>query len=238
MSTTANALMQDAYEELGVYAPGETISAADEARAFSVLNEMIDEWAAENIFVYQLIPRTFNTIINQSAYTIGQNGSPTINASRPPAIAYGPGEANITISAVETSINVVSAVEFQALDAYGASAGTPDTLWYKNGYPNGTLTLLPKPSAVGAVAFNAWDVLLAFADPQTSYELSVGFYEAIRNNLAVMLKSYFTDAQLSPDVATKALTSKDWLRFQSLVSRATLSRFKQGPGLNNKTGSP
>lgn len=236
--TTANDIMQDAFEELGVYAPGETISAADEARAFDVLNKMVDEWASENIFVYQLIPRTFNTVINQSAYTIGQNGSPTITASRPPAIAYGPGEASITISAAETPINVVSAVEFQTLEAYGASAGTPDTLWYKAGYPNGTLTLLPKPSAVGSVAFNAWDVLLEFSDPQTEYELSVGFYEAIRNNLAVMLKSYFTDAQLNPDVAMKALTSKNWLRFQSLVSRATMSRFKSGPALNNKVETP
>jgi hypothetical protein len=236
--STALDIMTDSLQEIGVYAPGETLSDADQELSFSVLNVMLDEWASESIFVYQLVATTFATIANQQTYTIGLSGSPTITAARPQKIAYGPDGASITIASTTTQINVVSAIEYQSLAGYTPSAGTPDTLWYNAVYPAGILTLLPTPNAVGTVTFQAWSPLLAFATLETEYALATGFYEAVRDNLAVLLKSYFTNTEIDKDVGLKAVTSKDWVRFQSLVSRATLDRFRPGPRENNKTNAP
>lgn len=309
--TSANDLIQDALEMLGVYSPGDTIAAADSARTLFILNALIDELASQNIFIYQLVTQTVALSIAKSAYTIAPSGTVDITANRPQTITYGQsaasisspgrgagyavndtgtvstGSANATYivnsvapggavsgysltnngtsyttnasaataiggaqpgsgtgfllsitassgpitasafvgSVIGSPVNVLSAIEFQSLAAYTPVPGLPDTLWYNPAYPAGTLNILPSPSAVYNLAFTAWLRITSFPTLTTAYALAVGVLDSLRDSLAVAAKTYFTSAQLDPIIGVRAAASKDFLRYQSIVSRATLNRF-------------
>lgn len=225
MSIVAQDLIQDAVEMLGIYAPGETVSSADAARGLIALNIIIDEFASQLLFIYQQTPYSFTTIIGNPIYGIGQGAGSTIPATRPSNIVYGDQAASITITSSTTPINVLSSIEYKSLAGYAPASGTPDTLWYNPTYPNGTLTLLPAPSQVGVVTFNAWQILQAFANLNTSAVLAVGVQEVLTDMLAVKLKSYFSEGILNPVVAARAMGARDILRYQSMRSRATFNRY-------------
>ena len=221
----AQDLVQDALEMLGIYAPGETMSSADAARGLSSLNIIIDEFASQQLFIYQFVPVSFETIIKNPMYGIGQGAGATVNTARPSQVVTGEQEASITISGTKTEINVVSAIEFKSLAGYAPAAGTPDTLWYNPTYPNGTVNLLPTPTAVGTVLFNAWEILQSFANLDTKASLAVGVQEVLTDMLAVKLKSYFSEGVLNQVVAARAMGARDILRYQSMKSRATFNRY-------------
>jgi hypothetical protein len=220
---TAADIIRDALEAIGVYSPGDSITAADNGRALSLLNAMLDQWAAQTIFVYSVVSLTCPVVQGISQYTISESGV-NVTAPRPDRIAYGPGAATITVGTTATSVNVVSAIEYQSLQAYGNDQGTPDTLWYNPTYPRGTLNLLPTPSAAGTLTFAAWQRLFSFTE-EADVTLAVGVLDALRDNLAVEAKPYFTDSQINPILIQSAATSKDFLRYQSLNSRASMNRF-------------
>lgn len=222
--TAATDLIQDALEMLGVYGPGDTISAADLGRVHFILNSMLDEWAAETIFVYQLASLSAAVVSGTAQYTIAESGA-TVTAPRPNRIAYGNAAATFTVGDTTTPVNVVSAIEFQSLQAYAPSPGTPDTLYYQPSYPQGFLNLLPMPNAAGTLAFSAWQPVSSFPELSTEVNFAVGALDAVRDNLAVASKPYFRDSQIDPIVVQRAAEAKDFLRYQGLNSRATMGRF-------------
>lgn len=223
--TQALDLIQDSFELLGVYAPGDTISAADSFRALSVLNTLLDEWAGQNLNVYSLATLSATVFAGQSQYSVGQGA--TVAAVRPDKITYGNRAATMTIAAAATPVNVVSSIEYQVLLGTVPASSTPDTLWYDNsGYPNGFLNLLPSPALGGTLTFTAWQRILSFPVQTTAYTLAVGVYEALRDNLALRLKPYFTDSQLDPGVMEGAMTSRAAMFYQSVSSRAMMNRFR------------
>lgn len=221
----AQDLIQDSLEMLGIYAPGETMSAADAARGLSALNIIIDEFASQRLLIYQFLPISFTTIVGNPMYSIGQGAGATVPTTRPSQIVTGEQAASITISAVVTPINVVSAIEFKALAGYSPPAQTPDTLWYNPTYPNGTVTLLPAPNVVGSISLSAWEILQSFANLNTIASLAVGVQEVLTDMLAVKLKSYFSEGVLNQVVAARAMGARDILRYQSMQSRATFNRY-------------
>lgn len=310
--TSANELIDDALEMLGIKSPGDPNDAADQDRMLFVLNALLDELAAEQVFVYGMSQINVALVVNQGSYTIGESGGPTISAPRPPAIAMGPnaaalsspargvnyavndtgtvttgsGDATYTISAVAPGgavagynltsngtaytsdaatptatgghqpgigsgfllnitasdgpitasvlvgsvigapVNVVSAIEFKASAAYAPTAGQPDTLNYTDGYSTGTLKVLPAPSAILTLTFQAWARITSFPTLFTAYNLVVGVLDALRQNLAVSGKTYFRDAQIDPLIVQSAVVSRAFLRYQSINSRAMLDRFQ------------
>jgi hypothetical protein len=309
--TTATELIQDALEMLGVYAPGETVTAADSARSLFILNALLDELASQNIFIYQTTQQVALLAPTQATYTIGEVGA-NVTAPRPQRIAYGdsgaslsspglgsgykvndtgsvtggggtggtyiitsvapggivssfniaaegadyttnasaatatggaqPGSGTgflisitaaggaITESALVGSVfgapvNVVSAIEFQAFAANSPPNGMPDTLNYNPTYPMGTLNVLPAPSAAFTLSFTSWLRLTRFPNLTAPFTFAVGVLDALRITLAVYAKTYFRDAQIDPIIVQAAAMSKDFLRYQSLNSRAMLNRF-------------
>lgn len=223
--TTALDLIQDAMEMLGIYAPGETISTADAARCLFVLNALIDELAAAHIFLYALNTQSVTLAQGTAVYSIGPSNAPNIVAARPDKITRGPGAASVTISGTTSPVNVVSSIEYQAYLAANPASGTPDTLWYNPTYPQGSLTLLPTPSATGTLSFTAWQRIAAFAGLTNGFTLAPGVLDGLRDNLAVSAKTYFRDAALDPIIIQRAMASRDWLRYQGQTSRAMFNRF-------------
>jgi hypothetical protein len=298
--TTAAGLVRDAFEKIGVYAPGETVNDADGQRALIVLNDMLSSWAQEYLFVYELVQTIIPTQVNQIAYPIGTTAGASINAPRPPRLQTGPGAATsqaqittgvtsetaplnypilefgggvpglsignsimdltnpaaipmgttitalgattVTMSVgavgqgVQTGdtiafgtapqpVNVVSGIEWASIVSTNLASGTPTALYYDPQYPLGVLNVAPIPDAIGQVMFEAWERLNGFTNLTTpNVNFAAGGEMAVKSNLAVMLKSYFTEAQIPPAVVLEAVTTKDMLRYTNITSRAMLRR--------------
>lgn len=92
---TAHDLIQDALEMLGVGSPGETNAASDENRCLIILNGLLDELAAEQVFVNSETEVTTSLTISKAVYTVGLNGA-DIAAPRPQTIAYGESAAAVS----------------------------------------------------------------------------------------------------------------------------------------------
>jgi hypothetical protein len=216
MATTALNLITDALTKLGIYAQGEPISAPDETQSLITLNDMIDEWANDNLYVYQVTPVEVDLTSGIDSYSL---------ASRYPRLETGPGRATCTISSVESEVNIVSAIEWNVIYSLYTGEGTPDTLFYDPQYPVGIVNVRPIPNKTGTLNFNAWfDPLVAFADGAEEVTLAEGADEALKTNLAVALKPYFTTAQLDPSIIAAAAASKTALRQYSMTSRAMIQR--------------
>jgi hypothetical protein len=225
--TTALDLITDTLVKLGIFAPGEPIPAADAAQGLVLLNNMLSQWSDEYLSVYQAVDTPLTLVIGQASYTIGLSSPPTpaLAVPRPTRLNMGPAAASILITALTFPINVVSSLEWRVIEGFSPTPGTPDTLFYDPQYPNGVLNFAPTPSAVGVVTFARWVPLQEFTDlTDPDVVFASGGEEALKTNLAVAMKPYWTAAALDPVVAALAVHSKAMLQQTNLVSRAMLGR--------------
>lgn len=225
--TTARGFVEDALELLRAYSPGDTLLSADAARGFFALNQMIDGWGDEFLFVFQLIATPINLVNGKSVYTIGMVSGADVAAPRPARIAYGPDGATAVVASVSTPVNVVSAVEWSSTIAGGLqSASTPDTLYYDPTYPTGSINLSPIPTGPGVVTVQAWGAFSGFTNLDTpDVNFVAGVEDAIRFNLAVAIKSNFLDGATPPDLLAQARINKGRLQQTNMTSRAMLRRY-------------
>lgn len=223
--TTALDIITDALQNIGVYSPGEQISAADSATCLTVLNDMIDQWNEEYIPVYALTTVTGNIVGAQLTYNVGSGAA--FNIARPIAIQFGPQAASCTISSVTTPINVVSQLEFENIEKTNAVAGTPLYAFYDPQYPVGVLNINPAPAASsGTITISAWVAAATLAALSTSNVFASGAVRALKTNLAVRLQAYFLDSPISQALALESIEAKGALEYTNMVSRAMKRRHK------------
>lgn len=217
--TAASDLITDALNELGVYAAGETVSAADLSQGLAVLNRMIDAWAEERLTVTQLVPITpISLVIGVPVVSV------QVPSFRPVGWVYGPGQGSVTISGTTTALNVVSSVEFAAI-AGSPGSGTPTMVWPDvSQFPFQNLNFAPTPNAAGTATVNQLTPITSFASTSTAYTLGTGVQDALTHNLAIALKPYFSTAQLAPEIMVLAQETKNFLRYTNRSSRALLGR--------------
>lgn len=206
MATTARDIIADALLTLGVYGPGETISAADAAQGLTSLNDMLDSWSNESLTCYAILEQHFTLQVGVPSYTIGTGG--VINQTRPLRILDGPGTAYMMDPQQNRyPIDVVPQDQWNLISSLMADSNVPDTLFYDPQFPLGILNFYPTPN-IGWVAY--WDSYLQlseFSNLFSSVNLPPGYNLALKKNLAVFLKPYFQTTQLDPLVIKQAAES-------------------------------
>jgi hypothetical protein len=80
MATVAD-IIRGAFRALGVLAAGETPSAAEEADALTILNDMLDSWANERLAVFQTVRTAYTLTPSLNPHTIGHSGH--LHVTRP-----------------------------------------------------------------------------------------------------------------------------------------------------------
>lgn len=221
----ASDIITDMLQKIGVYAPGEQIADSDMSRGLTVLNDMIDQWQNERLFIYALTPVVLTLANTVQSYTIGPVGTiGNIVTGRPSAIQGGPGAASVTVGSSTYLVNVVSEIEWGGIESKNPMPGVPDTLYYDNQYPVGVLNVAPVPNATMALTFYQLSAFSSFANYSTQASFSQGTVDALKNNLAVTAKPYFTMAQLDPLIAQRAEITKEFIRTSGTTSRARLKR--------------
>lgn len=227
MSETYSALdiITSALFSLKIYGPGDPLGDADTELVFARLNDMLDDWADDFIFLYTINQISADLVSGTASYTVGNNG--VIASPRPARVVYGPGRASVTVSSTTTPVDVVSALEFYSLQGINSGTGTPNTIYYDPQYPSGIVKVAPTPNAAATLNFAAWFAFPGFADLTTEYTFSPGTADAMKFNLPIAIKPDFTNAQLDQDIALVAMRTKDSLRYTNRTSRAMMTRGRE-----------
>jgi hypothetical protein len=183
---TAGNIIQDAFQRLGIYAAGETMTDADAERGLSVLNDMLDMWSNEQLFCYANLEQNLTLQPGVQQYTLGTGGSGL--SVRPLDIRKGPGAAYITDQ--QGDIYYVEVVTQDVWNQIGyrlSNSNLPDTIFYDPQYPLGILNVFPIPSIGYTLSFDSFLQLSDFANLQTILTFPPGYKQAMQTCLAIML---------------------------------------------------
>jgi hypothetical protein len=213
--TTALDMITDAFGKLGVYAPGEQLTAADSAQGLSSLNQMLDSWSNENLTCYAILEQNLTFVPGQFQYTIGPGGF--VNGPRPLSIIPTPGSVYILdTSGNQYGVDVIPREQWNMRGSRNTNSNFPDVLFYDPQFPLGLLNFDPIPNIGYQVFFDSYLQLSDFAGLTTVLSLPPGYQLAITSNLAVALKPYYVTAQIDPLVMQEAMTSKANVKRQNI----------------------
>ena len=207
--STALELITTALQYLGVYAPGEDIEAADAATGLNRLNSMIDSWNNESLTTFYGLTQTGVIQAGKSSYTVGPGGD--FDLPRPNGVAYGPGAAFLTDGNNNRyPVRVVPQSQWNMLwNLVSVTSNLPDTMFFDPQFPLAVINIYPTPNISGvALTWTSWAALMEFPDLTTDVEFPPGYKLAYETNLSVLLKPFFLNAQLDPDVRMAAADSK------------------------------
>lgn len=197
--TTAQDIIQDALESMGVYAPGETITDSDAERALTVLNDMLDSWSNESLTCFATLEQSVALTVNKAVYTLGSGGDVSV---RPIRIIEGVGAAYVQDSNNNNyPVDVVPRDKWNLIGNRGSTvtSNVPDMIFFDSQFPLANLNVFPTPNTGGYTLF--WDSYLAlseFATLTTAVSLPPGYLIALKRNLAVEAWPYFKDDKSTP----------------------------------------
>jgi len=184
---TAQTLINDALELLGVIGAGETATGEDTTSALGTLNRMLDSWRNESLMVYAISNITHTLVGSDDTYTIGPSGA-DITATRPVKIE----SAFVRQSNTDYPVQVIDDQAYwQGIASRTSSSDIPAYLYYDTAFPNGTIYLWPVPFAANVLYMQVWTPLSEYATAGTAVSLPPGYQEAIAYGLAVRLAPKF-----------------------------------------------
>ncbi len=203
MATTARSIIQEALETLGVYGPGEVANAADFERGLSVLNQMLDEWSNSSLACWATLEQVITLTPGKWAYTVGPGGD--LDGTRPLRIERVPGAAYILDqSGTQYPVTVVDQADWNLRGSRNTNSNFPDMLFYDPQDPLGIINLDPIPNAGYQLHFMCFLPLGNFQSLDLPISFPPGYTKAIRLNLCLDLKPFFTSAQIAQDVYMQA----------------------------------
>lgn len=146
---TGTEAITEALEDLGILEIGGTADSAHSAKGFRRLCQILGTWHTEGIEVPIVTWISFAISAGQVTYTIGEDGTPDKDTTRPESVRG----AFIRDSAgIDHPMRKLSEQEYMLtrdkgdsdaleLEPAAGSGGRPTTFWYRNTVPNGTLHL-------------------------------------------------------------------------------------------------
>ena len=229
---SAIGIITDAYQKLGVYAPNEILSDSDATLGLNQLNDLIDDWLADGISLYQIQSVSGAISRQMQDYTVGPGGM--IPVARPIRVATGRGVASIQVGGNTTLVDSVSALEWNAIYSPANNTpmvfmATPAAMYYEPQYPLGLLSVSPLPSANGTLTFSALYGMSNFQTLSSSFIMGPGQEQGLKSNLAVVLNPYFGGSPVSPELLAEAQQTKTVLTLTNRMSRAMAKRNKEPP---------
>lgn len=199
---TPSSMILTSLQLTGDKVPGDTLSPAEQTEYLSRLNMMMDSWANDGLTIYAVQTDSKVLTAGDGSYTIGAGGD--INTNWPTRIVSAYTVDGSNVSRPITDIVDDSAWAEIVLKQLGNIY--PDTLWYDNSYPLGTINLWPLPLSGLTLYINSYGRLQNFPLISTTLSLPPGYEMAITSNLAIFLA-----AGQSPVSAELAKMAKDSL---------------------------
>lgn len=178
---------------VGIFAQGETPSAADAQDALAIVNGLLDGFATQRLTLPASQREVFSFVTNTSTYTIGPSGADW-TTTRPASIDT---MAVLSVNAQPYPFEIPMAPlddqSYDGLSIKTLTATFPFNYYYNATFPNGTLFVWPTPTDVAnyqAVLYTPTQ-LATFATLTTSYTLPPGYYRMLYYNLALEMAPAF-----------------------------------------------
>ena len=205
---TALDIISSALRLIGVLASGEVPSAAEAADALVILNDMVDQWNAEELMIFTVQRQVFTLIPGQQAYTMGTGGD--FNVPRPSRIdRAGIINLNNPAQPLEIPIEYMTDAQWAAIPVKNITNSLPQYVWDTQDFPLRTLNYWVIPNVACQTALYTWTSLTSFTDLTTDLTFPPGYAKAIRYSLAIDLCPEFKDgAPPPPAVISNAIQAK------------------------------
>lgn len=176
--TTAIDLITRALNGTGSLAAGETPDYDTSATGLYLLNDILDSWSLDRLYVFQSFKESFSLTSGTASYLIGSGA--TFNTTRPTIIT----KAHLRISDDDYPIDIVDDSGYANITTKSTSTGYPEYLNYNPTMPSGTIKLWPVPQANQTLFIESPKQLTSFTALTTDIVLAPGYSQAIR--LALM----------------------------------------------------
>lgn len=203
-------IINEAFLDLKVIQPGQTITTAMQSDAFLRANQMLDSWSDEGLVVPNQVAQTFALAAGSIAYTLGASGtfatSGSLRAQR--VTAWRAFYAGV----LHTGGQPMSMDEFGKLakQTIGETSSVPMIVGTDTAYPNLNVRVFPPPSGnPGSIELFYWTPIAQFATVGDTVTLPSGFQDALHYNLAVRLyPQYARQGGIPPELAAMAQATK------------------------------
>ena len=202
-------LISSSMRMIGALASGEPPTGAEASDALTVLNQMLDSWAADRLMVFTITIDEFSLIPGQQTYTYGIGGN--FNSARPSRIDRV-SIVSLTNPAqpLELPIDYLTDLDWQQYPVKNIQTTLPQAIYDDQAFPFRNLTFWPIPTVVVNTRIYHWTQLTAFASLVTDNNYPPGYIEALRYNLALRLMAEFPggyDPVMSSTTAALAVES-------------------------------
>lgn len=203
MATVRN-LITRALRKSGVITKSETPDPDEISDALEECNSMLSSWSTEKMLCVSRTRESFPSTGAQS-YTIGSGGD--FNTTRPVKIisAFARLGTNDDYPMVEITDKNYSLIQNKD------TPGAPEFFNYDNGYPLGTLTMYPKPTASYTIYIYSEKAITAFTSLSQVVSLPEGWEDAIVYNLAVRLAPEYGQP-VTNELAALAISTKSAIK--------------------------
>ena|SRR5579864_7876426 len=179
-------LISSSMRLIGALASGEVPTGAEASDALTVLNQMLDTWAAERLMVFTITIQEFPLTVNQQVYTYGTGGN--FNSPRPARID----RASIVslqnpAQPLELPIDYYTNWDWQQVPVKNIQTTLPQAVYDDQAFPFRNLSFWPIPTVAVNTRLYVWTALSQYASLTTDNTYPPGYLEALRYNLAVRL---------------------------------------------------
>jgi hypothetical protein len=173
---------------------GETPTATESNDALAALNQLIANWSAAGVPIYQ-----------ESKDTISLTGAPSYTlASRPVKIS----SAQVTYSGISFPAAIVSSQQWVQPKERTMVSHFAKELYYNGGFPTATIELWPSPAFGSTLELFSLKPLTGFNSLADVINLPPGYEQALRFGLAGVLAPEYGSA-LPPEYAAAATEARN-----------------------------
>lgn len=174
---TASDIIDRAYGLIGFKDAGEPLSGADAQYALGVLNDMLDAWNTQRLFIYTIM----EVVASASGRPIAIGPGLAIDTARPVAMENG---SFARIMGLDYPITWLTSEQYQAIPIKNMAMAIPQYGFYDGGNPTGSIYLWPYQSTPTELHLMVRQQLAAFPDMATDVPLAQGYKQAIQYSLA------------------------------------------------------
>jgi hypothetical protein len=197
---TALDLINKALHLCGAKDPLEDATAKEASDGLASLNNMLDSWSTDRLFVYQVAKYNYAWPAGASSRTVGVGGD--IPISRPLKVEGG----YIVDNSITYPLQMINREGYDSIPQKTLQVNYPEWLYYDPGFPLGTLYIYTVPASTLQTFINYWLMLQTFTTLTDVVSLPPGYERAITFNLAVEISAEY-NMKISPAVAAVAASS-------------------------------
>ena len=206
--TTAAQLIDRAYTLLGYKDPAEALSGQDTNYALSVLNDLLDGWNTQSLYIYT----TTEIVATTQGKPITIGPGMTIDTPRPVRLPVG---SFARIGGIDYPISWLETEQYQAIVLKSTAATIPIYGFYDGGAPTGNLFFWPYQTSATEYHILVDTQLTEWATLATDVTLTQGYRRALVYSLAEELAPGLREP--SPLVVKNAMLARRAIRQANAV---------------------